>query len=72
MGEITLNFYEQPSDAEDYLRRALVMDPQNALAKCWWGVCILRSRGAMAPEETVPMPGEKLSEVGWENRENGY
>ena len=60
MGEIALNFYEREAEAEVYLQQALQLDPENALAKCWWGVCILRSGGALAPGETVAMPGGNM------------
>ena len=57
LGEIALNFYNQASRAESYFQRALLFDPQNALAKCWWAVSIWRSGGAMGPSDVVAMPG---------------
>ena len=57
MGEIALNFYDQASRAEGYLQRALYLDPENALAKCWWAVCIWKTGGSMRADDAITMPG---------------
>ena len=57
LGEIWLTYHNRPAAAEEYLQRAVGIDPSNALAMCLWGVCIWRSGGALQSAEEIEMPG---------------